>query len=244
MGADMRTGALHSGLLGVLLALSPLSLPGCQEAQTEPDTGSSGVDVPFQLALPFASAEQLNPPVIGMDHDPEMHDGIFRLVCTGYHGEGFPYCYDEHDGSDFLLLGGFDAMDAGSLQVLAAAPGEVVSVEDGNYDRCHGDLESADVDCDGYAVVGNHVIIEHPTGYRLLYWHFMKDSILVQEGEQVETGDALGLVGSSGYSSTPHLHLELNDPEGEAIDPYAGEWSQPESWWCQQPEVDGFPGPC
>jgi murein DD-endopeptidase MepM/ murein hydrolase activator NlpD len=68
--------------------------------------------------------------------------------------------------------------------------------------------------------------------------------VAVQPGQQVERGAALGLVGSSGYSSGPHLHFELQDASGQAIDPYAGEYSQPETWWCDQGDPDDFPGDC
>lgn len=208
------------------------------------DTGKMTDFVEPRLALPLVETDLVAVPVIGVDHDPEVYDGIYRLVCTNYNGEGFPLCYDEHDGTDFLLVEGFTTMDAGSVSVTAAAAGTVTSVEDGHYDRCHGDLETMDVDCDGHEMKGNHVIIEHDEGWSTRYWHFMADSITVSEGDQVESGDFLGLVGSSGYSTTPHLHFELQDPDGESVDPYAGEYSQPDTWWCDQGDPEGLPGSC
>ncbi len=181
---------------------------------------------------------------MGVDHDPEVHEGIYRAICLDYLSRGFPHCYDEHDGSDFILDGGFDAMDAGSATIIAAADGVVLETEDGHYDRCHADLATADVSCDGYEMVANSVILEHETGHRTLYWHMMNGSVAVQEGQQVTRGTVLGVIGSSGYSSTPHLHFELQDAEGQAIDPFAGELSQPETWWCQQGDGEEPPGSC
>jgi len=54
----------------------------------------------------------------------------------------------------------------------------------------------------------------------------------------------LGRVGSSGKSSQPHLHFELQDPVGQAIDPYSGEFSQELSFWCDQGSLDELPGNC
>lgn len=206
---------------------------------------SSEPDVPrgaLQLAFPLDSPELFEAPV-GVDHDPQEYDGAEDLICTAYDGRPFPACYDEHDGSDYLLDGGFEAMDAGSATVLAAAAGQVVLVTDGNYDRCHGTLGEGN-DCDGHPMASNTVVIEHPGGFKTRYLHMMSGAMLVDEGDEVVCGTPLGLVGSSGNSSTPHLHLELEDADGQTIDPYAGEFSQPETFWREQRGPEELPGGC
>ncbi|MCA9491008.1 MAG: M23 family metallopeptidase [Myxococcales bacterium] len=179
---------------------------------------------------------------IGVDHDPA--DGGTGLVgdatCVDYLGRSFPYCYDQHDGSDFILDGGFDAMDEGSVAIVAAADGVVVDTEDGHYDRCH--TEDAQVSCDGGPLVANQVTLEHFDGSRTLYWHMMKDSVAVEVGDEVRCGDVLGIVGSSGNSSMPHLHFEVHTPDGDSFDPYAGPYSQEESFWYEQGPAEGLPG--
>jgi murein DD-endopeptidase MepM/ murein hydrolase activator NlpD len=217
---------------------------GCDSPNDTGETGDGVARGALSFGFPLATRATMDPPVIGFDHDPEVHEGIYQAYCTDYMGRGFPHCYDEHDGSDFMLDGGFEAMDAGSETIVAAAPGTVLDTDDGHYDRCHADLGSQDVDCDGHPMQANYVILEHEGGWRTLYWHMKTDSVAVQPGQQVERGAALGLVGSSGYSSAPHLHFELQGPDGEAIDPYAGEHSQPETWWCEQGDPDDFPGDC
>lgn len=178
---------------------------------------------------------------VGVDHDPEVHgDGADAIVCTNYDGRGFPWCYDEHDGSDYLLEGGFEAMDAGGATIVAAAPGVVVEVADGNYDRCHATVDG--IDCDGYPMVANKVEVEHEGGWRTRYLHMKSGSVAVQVGQQVGCGQKLGMVGSSGYSSMPHLHFELQDADGLVVDPYAGTFSQPETWWVDQGDDEGLPG--
>lgn len=57
--------------------------------------------------------------------------------------------------------------------------------------------------------VGNHVTVMVAPGVYLLYAHFRTGSVAVQRGQQVKRGDVLGHVGSSGNSTTPHLHFQV-----------------------------------
>jgi murein DD-endopeptidase MepM/ murein hydrolase activator NlpD len=54
---------------------------------------------------------------------------------------------------------------------------------------------------------GNLVEIEHRSGYKTLYGHLSR--ILVKQGQKVKRGDRIGLVGSTGRSTAPHLHYEV-----------------------------------
>lgn len=175
----------------------------------------------------------------GVDHDPAEGEDV---VCLGYAGHGFPTCYDGHQGSDFVLRGGFDAMDDGSARVVAAAGGVVTEATDGNYDRCRGSLQNFDPDCDGHPRRSNTVEVEHAHGWHTRYLHLKRDSVAVRVGDVVECGQQLGLVGSSGRSFTPHLHFEVRRPAGEAVDPFAGEASGPQTLWVEQRADDALPG--
>jgi murein DD-endopeptidase MepM/ murein hydrolase activator NlpD len=68
---------------------------------------------------------------------------------------------------------------------------------------------------------GKAVVIEHSNGARhTLYGHLSQ--ISVQAGQSIEQGTVLGLVGSTGQSTGPHLHFEERVPNGDewvAIDP-------------------------
>jgi peptidase m23, putative len=79
--------------------------------------------------------------------------------------------------------------------------------------------------CDGgtieiagvYGGYGNCVVIKHSGKFDATrYGHMSK--VLVTKGQQVSKGDVIGLVGSSGISTGPHLHLELYR-DGKPIDP-------------------------
>ena len=65
-------------------------------------------------------------------------------------------------------------------------------------------------------VYGNVVMIDHGNGYVTYYGHNLK--VLVKVGDTVHRGDEIALSGSSGRSSAPHLHYEIQK-NGVAIDP-------------------------
>lgn len=64
---------------------------------------------------------------------------------------------------------------------------------------------------------GNVVKIEHDNGDITVYAHL--NSFCVQEGDRVYQGQLVGLMGSTGNSSGPHLHFELRPGGGDAVNP-------------------------
>ncbi len=65
---------------------------------------------------------------------------------------------------------------------------------------------------------GNYVVIDHGNGYSTLYAHMAHGSIGVKAGDRVTQGQRLGTMGSTGRSTGPHLHFEVNGPAGR-MDP-------------------------
>ncbi len=65
-------------------------------------------------------------------------------------------------------------------------------------------------------VYGNYVIIDHGNGYQTLYAHMSK--IIAKKGQWVSQGTRIGLVGSTGYSTGPHLHFTVYK-NGKMINP-------------------------
>jgi hypothetical protein len=63
---------------------------------------------------------------------------------------------------------------------------------------------------------GNNVIVNHGYGYESLYAHMSK--ILVKPGQKIVKGQKIGLVGSTGSSTAPHLHYEVHY-KGKAVNP-------------------------
>lgn len=72
------------------------------------------------------------------------------------------------------------------------------------------------VACGWSNVYGNYVIIDHGNGYQSLYGHMYKK--LCKLNQEVSTGTKIGLVGSTGYSTGPHLHFTVYK-NGKVVDP-------------------------
>lgn len=69
-------------------------------------------------------------------------------------------------------------------------------------------------------VYGNYIIVTHHSGYKTLYGHLSKQ--LVTRGKWVDTNSRIGLVGSTGLSTGPHLHFTVYK-FGKTVNP-AGLW--------------------
>ncbi len=63
---------------------------------------------------------------------------------------------------------------------------------------------------------GNEVIINHGFSYETVYAHLSK--ILVKEGQKVKRGTVIGLIGTTGLSTGPHLHYEVRK-KGKPVNP-------------------------
>ena len=67
---------------------------------------------------------------------------------------------------------------------------------------------------DGY---GNYVVVKDGTGKLHIYGHMNSRSVNV--GDTVSVNQKLGLSGSTGYSTGPHLHYEVKNTDGTRVDP-------------------------
>ena len=99
-------------------------------------------------------------------------------------------------------------------QVLAPCRGRVVFAVDGAADMPPPQADRAHM-------AGNHVIVECGSVWIVL-GHLQRGSVAVHVGEHTELGDVLGLVGNSGNTGEPHLHVHAQRP-GSTIAPLSGE---------------------
>src|SRR5262249_19116880 len=90
---------------------------------------------------------------------------------------------------------------------IAAANGTVVDAQDGLENNP--ELPNAPPIPPIENTVGNHVVLRIRPGVFLLYSHFTPGSVRVQVGQRVRRGQVLGLIGTSGNSTTPHLHFQV-----------------------------------
>lgn len=60
--------------------------------------------------------------------------------------------------------------------------------------------------------MSNYIMIQHDDGTLSRYYHLEKDGVRVRIGEKVAVGKFLGFSGNTGYSSEPHLHVDVYRP--------------------------------
>ncbi len=124
--------------------------------------------------------------------------------------------YDGHKGVDFRIPS-IAALKKG-VRVLASAPGTVKALRDGMKNRLirqRGGIATKGREC------GNGLVIDHGDGWETQYCHMFKGSLLVKKGQKVERGQELGLVGLSGETAFPHVHLTVRH-NGKIVDPFTG----------------------
>lgn len=188
----MRPAALALAMLG--------AFAGAFAAQAQDDAGRPELGLPVDCTLNETCFIQQ---YVDFDPGPGQRD----FMCNGL-------SYDGHKGTDFGLPS-LAAMQAG-VRVIAAAPGTVRGIRNNMEDRYYTD-DMADAldgrDC------GNGVAIVHANGWETQYCHLRRGSINVVAGQAVERGTPLGLIGLSGRTQFPHVHLSVRK-DGKHVDPF------------------------
>ncbi len=125
-----------------------------------------------------------------LDHTPSIMP-VEGLISRGFGMRPNPFTgiYQMHRGIDIAANKG--------TPIYAAADGKVIYC---GWDK-------------GF---GNTVIIDHGYGLKTYYGHLSMAK--VRKGARVKRRDIIGLVGSTGYSTGPHLHYEVRE-NGRAVDP-------------------------
>ena len=138
-----------------------------------------------------------------------------------------------HRGTDIVTWPfGWQKMDRNIIEIIAAAPGTILAKTDGNFDR---NCAFCSTPC-----TWNAVYVMHGDGSVAWYGHMKTGSLTTKlVGETVAPGEYLGIVGSSGNSTIPHLHFEVytNSTYTQLIDPFAGNCNSlngQTSWWASQ----------
>jgi len=137
--------------------------------------------------------------------------------------------YDGHRGTDIRITPfRWLKMANGEVEIIAAADGVIILKQDGNVDQS----------CVwGSGIPWNAVFVQHADGTVTWYGHMKNGSTTPKDsGDAVVTGEYLGLVGSSGNSTGPHLHFEVYDPMNNLIDPFQGTCNSlnTDTWWLNQ----------
>ncbi|HEX7276889.1 MAG TPA: M23 family metallopeptidase [Acidimicrobiales bacterium] len=197
-GAYFADYAVDGGRVRFRIGFEPAGLiPLAEPVRPLPPDPRANRPAQATLRLPFdglwwAGVAPL--PEIGNHHavaSDQRHAFDFLIWRNGstYRGQGL-------ENSDYW---------AWSQAVKAPGPGTVVAVQDGLADNRPG------VETDTAQPAGNHVIVDLGNDEYAVLAHFQKGSIRVARGDAVTPGQVLGLVGNSGNSSEPHIHLHVQD---------------------------------
>jgi hypothetical protein len=125
-------------------------------------------------------------------------------------------------------------MDNNYVEIVAAAPGQIIAKTDGQFDRS----------CDFNSNFWNAVYVQNSDGSIAWYGHLKNGSQTSKNvGDMVSEGEFLGVMGSSGNSTGPHLHFEVwtDATYTQLVDPYVGTCNtmNSETWWqSQKPYVN------
>jgi hypothetical protein len=134
------------------------------------------------------------------------------------------HTYYNHKGHDTRLRS-FDEQFIG-VPIFAALDGVVIGRDDGHPDQ----------NTVWQGLPANFVVIDHghiEPGFRTMYWHMKDGSVVPKLGDNVAAGQQIGLVASSGNSSTPHLHFEVWR-NGSWVETMSGACSPNDSMWTNQ----------
>ena len=93
-------------------------------------------------------------------------------------------------------------------EVISPIDGIVISVVDGFNDSRV--IDGEEIVWDRKDVRGNYIVIKAKYGEYVSICHMLKGSFKVKEGDIVKKGDLLGLVGNSGRTRCPHIHMQVN----------------------------------
>lgn len=163
-----------------------------------------------------------------VDHDPEYPGKLLD-----WNGGQRTYDTDDgynHQGTDFVLWPfGWHKMHEEQVYAVAADSGVIAGKVDGQYDMNCGWVDES----------WNAVYVLHNNGVLAWYGHLKKGTVTQKFiGDTLVPGEYLGVIGSSGSSTAPHLHFEIYDSEMNLLDPYAGPFnpSITQSIWANQPD--------
>jgi murein DD-endopeptidase MepM/ murein hydrolase activator NlpD len=181
-------------LLGLVLILGVALFPVAFRAYPSSHAGEVS-EVPFRLPLAGPILVGWGGDTLGENYHvryPDQRWAYDLLVAKDgktHRGDGTNY-------EDYYCYG---------LPVLAPADGEVVAVLDGMRDT---PLHSPGV---VLPAGGNQIVLRVDPGQYLFLCHLQRGSIQVKEKDKVTKGQKLSIVGNTGNTSEPHLHIHLQD---------------------------------
>lgn len=152
----------------------------------------SKVKTLFASATPIPSKPTVASPLRGFCHPLNGQGWLSQGIRGTTHQGRMEYAYDL-------------AASIGT-PIYAMRSGKVLAIRD-KYPDIGGGKENA--------ARYNFIWIEHDDGYRSIYVHLQqgfRNKVNLRAGDHVEAGQLIGYSGNSGWSSGPHLHVEVQTP--------------------------------
>lgn len=220
------TGAANPTPTAVIAGGSQNQLSAESDAPTRPTIE------PFRFVLPTPGAEPVSgwrPPLYPVPWAVSPYDHFYFARPIAADNVNWPLAEYRYGGVFFapnIVHTGVDIDAAEGTPILAAGSGTVVSADWGLFTEVPGN------ESDPY---GKAVVLRHEFGYKgqslfTIYAHMSE--ITAVEGQRVETGDVLGLVGDTGATTGPHLHFEIRLGGNTFYNTYNPElWMAPPQGW-------------
>ncbi len=206
------------------------------EEADQPEAGSEAVitpsPAPFQFNLPTPGAEPVSawrPPLYPIPWVLSSYDHFYFARPIAADQVNWPIPDYRYGGVFFgpnIVHTGVDIPTPSGTPIMAAGAGTVVWAGWGLF------TETPSNEQDPYGLA---VAIRHDFGYNdqqlyTIYAHMSKINVIV--GQYVETGEVIGLVGSTGVSTGPHVHFEVRFPFNSFFYTYNPElWIAPPQGW-------------
>ena len=198
----------------------------------ESEATSRPTIAPFRFVLPTPGAEPVSgwrPPLYPIPWAVSAYDHFYFARPIAADNVNWPLAEYRYGGVFFapnIVHTGVDIDAAEGTPILAVGAGSVVSADWGLFTEQPGN------ESDPY---GKAVVVRHDFGYKgqvlfTIYAHMGEISVV--EGQQVEIGDVLGLVGDTGATTGPHLHFEVRLGGNSFYSTYNPElWMAPPQGW-------------
>ncbi|HEY0046447.1 MAG TPA: peptidoglycan DD-metalloendopeptidase family protein [Flavobacterium sp.] len=221
---DPQRQAIHQQLAESRLQLEDQGKLPKRRSQQNPTQVSLGWPVTKNPASPYNSVWSISGHV---DHNSGYPFQVQDYNCgTRSYDTSGGY---NHQGVDiFTYPFGWYQFENNESWVVAAAPGIIIGKVGNQYD----------MNCEFNSLDWNAVYVQHVDGSTAWYGHLKMNSLTTKPvGSSVIAGEYLGVIGSSGNSTGPHLHFEIYDAFDQLVDPYAGACNNTgngTSWWASQ----------
>ena len=195
---------ISASLAGLLLAY-PLTARAQTDSPPQPTPTPLPDPLEYPLPVSYNPKSSWRPPLYPTPWALSYHDHFYFSRPVGVDEVNWPLPSYRYGGIFFAPDAphtGVDIVVEIGTPVLAAGPGQVVWTG-------RGFIFGEQIEEDPYGLV---IAIKHDFGWNnrplyTLYAHLSE--ILAVKGQQVETGDLIGLSGDTGFTTAPHLHFEV-----------------------------------